>query len=306
MPAATMGRGRPHHFHKSIYLATHNEFFWPIGQLFSFGLRRMFMSLPRARTGLPSSSMATCYAPSCGSPPAATLLGNGFWLVRAAKSSADVAQLIVDPPDDAFTVPKASKRMSERIAFMKFGEFDHRSQTAPTASLHSARTPDRRCSRITSITTTHHRSDKDYVMIMTEMVHDARVINLGTAKHLPAQVRPWFGNSIVDIGKATRCVVRTTKASSATQLAQTSGFGPIAGRPSLKITERFTRTSAAVNVVQIHDQGSVSVHLPAARLPEFQPHRRDEFTKNMPATRNYALPGIHGGPRGERAGRKKQ
>ena len=29
-------------FHKSIYLATHNEFFWPIGQLFSVALRQMF------------------------------------------------------------------------------------------------------------------------------------------------------------------------------------------------------------------------------------------------------------------------
>jgi DNA-binding FadR family transcriptional regulator len=29
-------------FHKSIYLATHNQFFWPIGQLFSFALREMF------------------------------------------------------------------------------------------------------------------------------------------------------------------------------------------------------------------------------------------------------------------------
>lgn len=29
-------------FHKSIYLATHNEFFWPVGQLFAFGLRQMF------------------------------------------------------------------------------------------------------------------------------------------------------------------------------------------------------------------------------------------------------------------------
>ncbi len=29
-------------FHKSIYLATHNEFFWPIGQLFSLALREMF------------------------------------------------------------------------------------------------------------------------------------------------------------------------------------------------------------------------------------------------------------------------
>jgi DNA-binding FadR family transcriptional regulator len=29
-------------FHKEIYLSTHNEFFWPIGQLFSFALREMF------------------------------------------------------------------------------------------------------------------------------------------------------------------------------------------------------------------------------------------------------------------------
>ena len=32
-------------FHKSIYVATHNEFFWPIGQLFSIGLRPMFAIL---------------------------------------------------------------------------------------------------------------------------------------------------------------------------------------------------------------------------------------------------------------------
>jgi DNA-binding FadR family transcriptional regulator len=29
-------------FHRSIYLATHNEFFWPIGQLFSVALKEMF------------------------------------------------------------------------------------------------------------------------------------------------------------------------------------------------------------------------------------------------------------------------
>ncbi len=35
----------------------------------------------------------------------------------------------------------------------------------------------------------------DHVVIMTEMVHDARVIRLGEPKPLPAQVRPWFGDS---------------------------------------------------------------------------------------------------------------
>lgn len=29
-------------FHKAIYLATHNEFFWPIGQLFNIALKEMF------------------------------------------------------------------------------------------------------------------------------------------------------------------------------------------------------------------------------------------------------------------------
>jgi DNA-binding FadR family transcriptional regulator len=29
-------------FHKAIYLATHNEFFWPIGQLFDIALKEMF------------------------------------------------------------------------------------------------------------------------------------------------------------------------------------------------------------------------------------------------------------------------
>ncbi len=29
-------------FHKAIYMATHNEFFWPIGQLFNLALKEMF------------------------------------------------------------------------------------------------------------------------------------------------------------------------------------------------------------------------------------------------------------------------
>src|ERR671920_1917433 len=36
---------------------------------------------------------------------------------------------------------------------------------------------------------------KDAVMIMTEMVHDARVIRLGATEHVPPQVNRWFGDS---------------------------------------------------------------------------------------------------------------
>ena len=37
--------------------------------------------------------------------------------------------------------------------------------------------------------------NRDYVMILTEMVHDVRIIRLGEPDPLPEQVRPWFGDS---------------------------------------------------------------------------------------------------------------
>jgi hypothetical protein len=36
---------------------------------------------------------------------------------------------------------------------------------------------------------------RDYVMIMTEMVHDARIVPLDGRPHLPAALRRWFGDS---------------------------------------------------------------------------------------------------------------
>ncbi len=35
----------------------------------------------------------------------------------------------------------------------------------------------------------------DHVMIMTEMVHDARIIRIGSGPRLPAHIRPWMGDS---------------------------------------------------------------------------------------------------------------
>ncbi len=35
----------------------------------------------------------------------------------------------------------------------------------------------------------------DHIMIMTEMVHDARIIRMGDGPRLPANVRPWMGDS---------------------------------------------------------------------------------------------------------------
>jgi hypothetical protein len=86
---------------------------------------------------------------------------------------------------------------------------------------------------------------KDHVMIMTEMVHDARIIRLGAKEHLPASVTPWFGDSIGH-WEGDTLVVETTNIHP-TQLAQTSILWPYRGASQdLKVTERFTRTAQDV------------------------------------------------------------
>ena len=74
----------------------------------------------------------------------------------------------------------------------------------------------------------------DYVMIMAEMVHDVRIIRLGEADPLRADLRPWFGDSR-GWYEGNTLVVETTNINSDQQFL---GAGPSADR---KVTERFTR-----------------------------------------------------------------
>ncbi|MEX2582273.1 MAG: hypothetical protein WD766_03320 [Gemmatimonadota bacterium] len=73
----------------------------------------------------------------------------------------------------------------------------------------------------------------DHVMIMTEMIHDTRIIRIGEPDPLPANIRSWFGDSWAR-WEADTLVVETTN------------FHPLQrfqGLPSddLKVTERFHR-----------------------------------------------------------------
>jgi hypothetical protein len=77
----------------------------------------------------------------------------------------------------------------------------------------------------------------DNVMIMTEMVHDARVIRIGpnAAPHPPAQVRQWMGDSI-GRWEGDTLVVETTN------FHRLQGFR--GSWENLKVTERLTRVDA--------------------------------------------------------------
>ena len=73
-----------------------------------------------------------------------------------------------------------------------------------------------------------------YVMILTEMVHDARIIRM-SGEHTPPSVRKWLGDSIGHWDGDT-LVVETTNFTDKTRFRGSS--------PDLKITERFTRVDA--------------------------------------------------------------
>jgi len=74
----------------------------------------------------------------------------------------------------------------------------------------------------------------DSVMILTEMVHDVRVVRMN-ARHAPPTVRKWLGDSIGRWDGDT-LVVETTNFTDKTRFRGAT--------PDLKVTERFTRIDA--------------------------------------------------------------
>ena len=75
---------------------------------------------------------------------------------------------------------------------------------------------------------------KDSVLILTEMVHDARVVRIG-GTHLPKTIRKWLGDSIGH-WEGDTLVVETTNFSDNTRFMGSTG--------ELRVVERFTRVDA--------------------------------------------------------------
>ena len=74
----------------------------------------------------------------------------------------------------------------------------------------------------------------DHVMIMSEMIHDTRIIRIGEPNPLPEDVRPWFGDSW-GRWEGDALVVETTNINPRQSLR---GVPP---SKHMKVTERFTR-----------------------------------------------------------------
>jgi hypothetical protein len=73
---------------------------------------------------------------------------------------------------------------------------------------------------------------KDSIMILTEMVHDARVIRMNAKEHLPSNIRKWMGDSIGH-WEGDTLVIDTTNFTSKTQFRGSSD--------QLHVVERIRR-----------------------------------------------------------------
>jgi hypothetical protein len=176
---------------------------------------------------------------------------NGFWLdpgLRVIRIDGVArSSILVDPPDGRLPplTPAGKQRLAELAANAKrFGEFDH-PEVRPLSdrcllSFGSNAGPPMLPNYFYNNNYTIVQT-KDHVLVMSEMVHDVRIIRLGATEHLPASVRPWLGDSI-GRWEGDTLVVETTNIH-ALQLAQTSILWPYRGASEgLKVTERFTRT----------------------------------------------------------------
>jgi hypothetical protein len=175
---------------------------------------------------------------------------NGFWLAPGTKviriDGQARSSIIVDPPNGhipALTAEGQKRAAAAIAAQRRFGESDHP----------EARTLSDRClisfgsnagppmlpnyfynNNYTIVQT------KDYVVIFTEMVHDARIVRLGASSNLPPQMSSWFGDSI-GRWEGDTLVIETANIQPA-QLAQSGPLWAYRGAsPSLKVTEWITR-----------------------------------------------------------------
>jgi hypothetical protein len=179
--------------------------------------------------------------------PAGNVGGYNYFWIDAGTRVAVVngerrSSLIVEPTDGRIPAltPEAQQRSAERTAAIRQrgGEYDHpefrplaeRCLLSFGSSSGPPMLPNYFYNNNYQIVQT-----RDHVMILVEMVHDARIIRMNAKDHLPKHIRPWMGDSI-------------GRWEGDTLVVETTNFPPQqvfrAASENLKVIERFTRADA--------------------------------------------------------------
>ena len=220
---------------------------------------------------------------------------NNFWIDRgtlvATVAGEKRTSLIIEPPNGRIPprTPEGQKRAAARSERRRQGAFDH-PELRPLGE---------RCllafgssSGPPMLPVLYNNHDQivqtpAYVMILVEMVHDARIIPLDGRPHPPPHIRKWMGDS-VGHWEGDTLVVDTTNFTSRQSFRGSS--------ENLHVIERFTRVDAGTILYEftIDDPttftqtwgGEIPLFLTEEPLYEYACHEG-----------NYALPGILAGAR---------
>jgi len=215
------------------------------------------------------------------------------------------SSILIDPPDGRVPAltPEARARLAKAAEIRKAqgGEFDHpelrplgeRCITSFGNNAGPPMLPNYFYNNSYSIAQT-----KDSVMIMAEMVHDARVIRLG-GQHPPASVRQWFGDSI-------------GRWEGDTLVIETTNFHPLHGfrnsSANLKVTERLTRKDAVTLSYRFSVEDATTFTAPFTGELVFNAMPPGEMVYEYACHEsNYGLEGVMSGARAqEREAAKKK
>ena len=128
----------------------------------------------------------------------------------------------------------------------------------------------------------------DHILIMAEMVHDARIIRIGDGPRLPPHIRPWMGDSW-GRWEGDALVVETTN------FHPSQTFRGIPPSEHLKVTERFTRMDEGILYEFTVDDPTTYSSPWGGEIP-FKP-LNDRLYEYACHEGNYAMPAVLSGAR---------
>jgi hypothetical protein len=170
---------------------------------------------------------------------------NDFWWDSGTRVVPTLrTSLIVDPPDGRIPAltPEGQRRQAAAAAARKLrGPADNPEDRSLWERCIARGVP---TAMLTQPYNNHYEiiQTPDHVVILTEMIHDARIVPLNRSTHPPAHLRFWMGDSVGRWDGDT-LVVETTNIS---EQYSYRGTGP-----NLRLVERFRRTSPQVLQYQV-------------------------------------------------------
>ena len=176
-------------------------------------------------------------------PPGSTGAYNSFWVERGTRSSQ--TSLVIDPPDGQ--LPELTDRVRERDAMVSA------SRNAAPDNYTDLNLYDRCITRglpgamIPGFYNHNYQilQTPDHVVILVEMIHDARIVPLEGRSHGPSGVGQWLGDSRARWEGDTLVVETTGFSPRHDERAVSNGLYLVhASGEQLHLVERFTRTGA--------------------------------------------------------------